>query len=517
MKPLLFRTLAAVTAVTLGCAQTAPTELVVRIDSDLCAATNTETLESVRVEVLSDPPDETLFDSSFRVDRYFLPGEVVLAATEDNSTRVIRVTVVGLLRSTTAGSMRSLERQYRARFSPGRRTVLDVFLSAQCLDAPACEGRTTCGPSGCESIDRPWLPDWSPAQAPRACGSSSLDAGTPDDASEPPTDVGCSAGTTRCGATCRDVTRDPSNCGRCGAVCAPSNATGVCSAGRCALGTCRDGWANCDGVATNGCEVDLSTNAQHCGRCDNRCASNQCTAGTCGVTEPVILSGFGGSTGFGPDEQCLHPSDEDAWSGPPPVGAMPTAQFIPLRFAFSRGLELGSFTLTQMLVNTNGTVSFVDPVPAYQATNAARSTQPVLAPWWSDVDTRTGGFPSRNAICFGVRPGIIAVTWYKVGFYDRHDTLQNTFQVVMREVSTPADWDLEFRYAQCQWVSGDFSGGTNGHGGTTAIAGLVPGDSLPFIPLPNSGTPTVDRLCTTTNTAQPGVWKIRVRHGDPAL
>jgi hypothetical protein len=45
------------------------------------------------------------------------------------------------------------------------------------------------------------------------------------------------------------------SCGRCGNVCSAANGTSTCSAGVCGIGACNAGFANCDGNASNGCEV----------------------------------------------------------------------------------------------------------------------------------------------------------------------------------------------------------------------------------------------------------------------
>src|SRR5581483_7125297 len=80
---------------------------------------------------------------------------------------------------------------------------------------------------------------------------------------------------------------DTFNCGGCGTTCARSNATAVCSAGSCALGTCSSGFGNCDGVDSNGCETNLRTDLNHCGTCTSRCvagahvAVTTCSAGAC--------------------------------------------------------------------------------------------------------------------------------------------------------------------------------------------------------------------------------------------
>lgn len=45
---------------------------------------------------------------------------------------------------------------------------------------------------------------------------------------------------------------------------------------------CSFGWANCDGKAENGCEVNTQTSSSHCGGCGKACAQHQhCQDGAC--------------------------------------------------------------------------------------------------------------------------------------------------------------------------------------------------------------------------------------------
>lgn len=45
---------------------------------------------------------------------------------------------------------------------------------------------------------------------------------------------------------------------------------------------CATGTDDCNGLATDGCEVDLRTDAMHCGRCRNACSGGMvCEAGVC--------------------------------------------------------------------------------------------------------------------------------------------------------------------------------------------------------------------------------------------
>jgi hypothetical protein len=64
-----------------------------------------------------------------------------------------------------------------------------------------------------------------------------------------------------------DFQTDPLHCGACGVLCSLEGATARCQSGACAVDTCLPGFADCDGVAANGCERDAaSLNA--CGGCD---------------------------------------------------------------------------------------------------------------------------------------------------------------------------------------------------------------------------------------------------------
>jgi N-acetylmuramoyl-L-alanine amidase len=80
-----------------------------------------------------------------------------------------------------------------------------------------------------------------------------------------------------------NLTTSVTNCGSCGKTCSFPNASASCSSGTCKLGACKTGYANCDGNATNGCEANLATSNSHCGACGRVC-SNQCVDGTCEYT-----------------------------------------------------------------------------------------------------------------------------------------------------------------------------------------------------------------------------------------
>ena len=57
---------------------------------------------------------------------------------------------------------------------------------------------------------------------------------------------------------------------------------GSCQNGQVAVQSCSKGFRNCDGDASNGCEVDINNDAEHCGACDEECSPTEiCVAGGC--------------------------------------------------------------------------------------------------------------------------------------------------------------------------------------------------------------------------------------------
>lgn len=85
-----------------------------------------------------------------------------------------------------------------------------------------------------------------------------------------------------------DLFADAKNCGACGAACDLAQATVECTQGECTIRDCAEGWADCNGDARDGCEVDTLTDLAHCGSCGAVCSQNHavasCTHGRCNLT-----------------------------------------------------------------------------------------------------------------------------------------------------------------------------------------------------------------------------------------
>ena len=97
----------------------------------------------------------------------------------------------------------------------------------------------------------------------------------------------CASPLVACSGTCVDTRYDPANCGGCGVVCNLANAVAGCGSGACLIVSCNAGFGNCDGLTSNGCEVNLNTNVNNCGGCGSVCslpnATAGCSSGACSI------------------------------------------------------------------------------------------------------------------------------------------------------------------------------------------------------------------------------------------
>lgn len=88
-----------------------------------------------------------------------------------------------------------------------------------------------------------------------------------------------------------NLNNDSQNCGSCGNVCALLNATATCVGGQCQVDTCDEGYANCTGDPTAGCDTFLLSDPNNCGFCGTVCPTipldagfSYCSAGSCAIT-----------------------------------------------------------------------------------------------------------------------------------------------------------------------------------------------------------------------------------------
>jgi len=213
-----------------------------------------------------------------------------------------------------------------------------------------------------------------------------------------------------------------------------------------------------------------------------------------------LLDGFGGVDGYGTPDHCVAAGNDNSYAAP--GASEPTP--IDLTPAFPGGLLFYSRRVDHFFLNTNGTITFAAPLATPTATAFPILDQPMIAPWWADVDTRGGG-----SVCFHLEPNRLVATWHDVGYFDGHADRRNDFQMILSTrplCDGPGNFDVEFRYHRCEWVSGDGAM-------LPAQVGLDGGNRMNYAALPLSRTPAIADVCRTSNIpgGEPGLFRISVR------
>jgi Nidogen-like len=143
---------------------------------------------------------------------------------------------------------------------------------------------------------------------------------------------------------------------------------------------------------------------------------------------------------------------------------------VPLPF----DIDFNGMTFESVWVNNNGNLTFDGAMSTYTPFELSGSGRAIIAPFFADVDTRDDGVGTvtYGTAEFAGRPAFCA-SWNRVGYFDRHYDLRNTFQVLLVDRSDveAGAFDIVFDYGTIQWETGDASGGSEGSGGTPAAAG----------------------------------------------
>lgn len=183
------------------------------------------------------------------------------------------------------------------------------------------------------------------------------------------------------------------------------------------------------------------------------------------------------------------------------------------------GLNFFGTTYNSFYVNNNGNVTFGGPLGTFTPTPFPISSQPMIAPYWADVDTRN---PASGLVYIGTlevsNRQAVAVTWNDVGYFSNAVDKTNNFQLVLidRNDTGAGNFDIQFRYDRLEWTTGNASGGSGGLGGTPAQAGYDAGNNTNFFTLPGSRTAAVLDLDDTSNVSlsTPGLWYFQIRNGE---
>lgn len=224
-----------------------------------------------------------------------------------------------------------------------------------------------------------------------------------------------------------------------------------------------------------------------------------------------LIRGLGGSEGFG--EGALARNDDGYIN-------------VNLTSIWPAGLRYFGTDYTSVWLNNNGNLTFNGGsstfTPGYIT---ASGVQPIIAAWYADVDTRNvpgeddgqlwRGGNRTNLVYYDLDTtrGIFTATWDAVGYFSNHNDKRCSFQIRLLRYGSGKEFDIELRYGDLAWTTGDASGGTNGLGGTIVRAGYSAGNGTSFFELPQSGNQNamLALVATPGNTGTVGIWNWRVR------
>jgi hypothetical protein len=275
-----------------------------------------------------------------------------------------------------------------------------------------------------------------------------------------------------------------------------------------------------------------------------------------------LVAGLGGPADYGATGQCLGPNDDGS------------SRAIDITAAFPGGLNFFGTTYRSVYLNTNGNITFNGSVGTFTPAPFPVSDQPMIAPYWADVDIRSEACdefcdfdpatfesdcltsctnPADNGVWYHFEPGRAIFTWDNVHYFNCHPDRQMSFQLILTAAegcggASSTDFSVEFRFNKCQWDTGDASSGEGGFArpvvptetcasdtecsgpfggggrceegicwqGTPAQAGFDAGNRRDFVMVPGSRTNQIARiLCEDSNVtpAERGVWRFLVRGG----
>ncbi|MES2262368.1 MAG: nidogen-like domain-containing protein [Pseudomonadota bacterium] len=210
-----------------------------------------------------------------------------------------------------------------------------------------------------------------------------------------------------------------------------------------------------------------------------------------------LRTGFGGPEGFGELTQL---QNDDGSSSQ-------------LNLPFQ--INFFSNTFDKFYVNNNGNISFRSPLATFTPDPFPVANQPIIAPYWADVDTRAN--PGGAVYAASPDANTVVVTWHNVGYFPSRNDKINDFQMTLlnRSDTGSGNFDIEFRYNQLQWTTGGASSGVDGLGGIPAQAGYDAGNNTNYFVLPGSFSGAVLDLANTSNVSEttPGVWTMAIRNG----
>ena len=178
-----------------------------------------------------------------------------------------------------------------------------------------------------------------------------------------------------------------------------------------------------------------------------------------------------------------------------------------------------------LYVNTNGHISFDDPLDFYDPRPFPIPDLPLIAPYWADVDTTPpdGGqiwyrISTNNCLITDLIESIVSsqltlssftpeymviVTWDHVGYYEERTDKTNTFQCILAADNVTSYVIYQYADDEIQWT-------TDSLGRNAALVGYNAGDCIRYKTVRESMTTEIINITKTSNVGIPGVYVFKV-------
>lgn len=135
-------------------------------------------------------------------------------------------------------------------------------------------------------------------------------------------------------------------------------------------------------------------------------------------------------------------------------------------------------TYSSLYINNNGNVSFGGGISAYVPTGPTGASQPIISPFFGDVDTRNA---ASGVVHYSLGADQLIVTWDNVGYFGSHADRTDSFQLVLRSdgYTVPfGEGSIGFFYENMGWDATDTNtvaatGFGDGAGNGEVIAGSL--------------------------------------------
>ena len=200
-------------------------------------------------------------------------------------------------------------------------------------------------------------------------------------------------------------------------------------------------------------------------------------------------------------------------------------------FGFGGPIDYFGTNYTGGYVNNNGNVTLDSALSTFTPFSLTSTGRVIIAPFFGDVDTRSGGDPVRYGTGTVSAFPAWGATYANVQCYNASSATPlgyNYFQVILidRSDTGAGNFDMEFNYDQILWETGQASGGNSQClGGSPARVGWSNGTGDPgtSFELAGSGVTSAfldGNLATglihnSLNSAQIGRYLFQVRGGVP--